>query len=162
MDAGIAMRKDKGRSPSTRPQRDDGTAQTLAKHRPSCLIRYLRRGEITPIQCAAGLRFLEHLEQCDPAIPSLLDTDRGGGGIELAMLSVGETMVAARNAVREAMRMLGLISASVLVAVVVNGESAGQWAMELGPSWNGMDELRKALNRLAAHYGLDKRKTQEH
>jgi hypothetical protein len=117
--------------------------------------RYAKRGEITKRQESAGNRFAKDAEGAG-IWPKNSMAGSGGGDIESAIWKMGAVARLPSMRLREAIRALGPLT-SVVYAVVVEGQSAHEWATLNGKvPRDGMALLKHGLDALVVHYGIDR------
>jgi hypothetical protein len=126
------------------------------------LKRHFRRGEISKVQFAAGVRFQRTSERVTVGVPSQLDPDkldapRGTGTTpDLRIIALAEVAAAASGNFRAALDAMGPVLWPVVLWVVVSGRSAAEWAKSAGkPQTDGIAALRLGLDALVRHYGRE-------
>lgn len=118
--------------------------------------RLFRRGEISEFQYTAARMLIDAAEAAGRGVRSSLNIEPGGGGDrEAATLHHGARYTHAAARVRDALAAAGSTLAPVLIAVVIEGQSATAWAASTGRNpRDGIAAVRLALDALVEHFRL--------
>lgn len=120
--------------------------------------RWLKRGEISELQFVAARMLLDAVEATGRGVRSSLNFEPSDGDPEAAALHRGGRYAQAAARVRGALAAAGSTLAPVLIAVIIDGQSATAWAAAAGrPPRDGIAAVRLALDALVEHFKLAER-----
>jgi hypothetical protein len=139
------------------PLADDasGTPETKIAAR-DWIERYRAKARISQLQAAAGEHFALLAEATEISTRSCLNRDVGGGAPDTAMKIAGERLKDSQRQVQIGLEAVGQINSAVVVAVVVQGQSAAAWSKRAKCTEDeAMAMLRAGLDSLVQAFRVD-------